>query len=167
MNWFDYGVLVVIGVSALISVTRGFVREALALAAWILSIWIAVSFSEPLAAMLESFISTPSVRLIAAFMLLFAGSLLVMSIINMLAVKLVRSTGLTGTDRAIGMLFGIVRGVFVVAVLVFLAGLTPLPQDAWWRESLFMPHFQELALWLRDFLPADVAQYFSYQGAAE
>ena len=167
MNWFDYGVLVVIGVSALISVTRGFVREALALAAWILSIWIAVSFSEPLAAMLESFISTPSVRLIAAFMLLFAGSLLMMSIINMLAVKLVRSTGLTGTDRAIGMLFGIVRGVFVVAVLVFLAGLTPLPQDAWWRESLFMPHFQELALWLRDFLPADVAQYFSYQGAAE
>ena len=166
MNWFDYGVLVVIGISALISLTRGFVREALALAAWVVSIWVAVSFSKPLALMLESFISTPSIRLIAAFMLLFTGTLLVVSIINMLAVKLVRSSGLTGTDRAIGMVFGIVRGVFIVAVLVFLAGLTPLPQDAWWRESLFMPHFQELALWLRDFLPADAAQYFSYQGTA-
>ncbi len=166
MNWFDYGVLVVIGISALISLTRGFVREALALAAWVVSIWVAVSFSKPLALMLESFISTPSIRLIAAFMLLFAGTLLVVSIINMLAVKLVRSSGLTGTDRAIGMVFGIVRGVFIVAVLVFLAGLTPLPQDAWWSESLFMPHFQELALWLRDFLPADAAQYFSYQGTA-
>jgi len=166
VNWFDYGVLVVIGISALISLTRGFVREALALAAWVVSIWVAVSFSKPLALMLESFISTPSIRLIAAFMLLFAGTLLVVSIINMLAVKLVRSSGLTGTDRAIGMVFGIVRGVFIVAVLVFLAGLTPLPQDAWWSESLFMPHFQELALWLRDFLPADAAQYFSYQGTA-
>ncbi len=166
MNWFDYGVLVVIGISALISLTRGFVREALALAAWVVSIWVAVSFSEPLALMLESFISTPSIRMIAAFMLLFVGTLLAVSVINMLAVKLVKSSGLTGTDRAIGMVFGIVRGVFIVAVLVFLAGLTPLPQDAWWSESLFMPHFQELALWLRDFLPANAAQYFSYQGTA-
>ena len=167
MNWFDYGVLVVVGVSALISLTRGFVREALALAAWVLSIWVAVSFSRPLAVMLDSFISTPSVRLIAAFLLLFAGTLLVVSIINMLAVKLVKSTGLTGTDRAIGILFGMVRGVFIVVVLVFLAGLTPLPQDAWWNDSLFMPHLQALAIWLRDFLPPDAAQYFSYEGVAE
>jgi len=167
VNWFDYGVLVVIGISALISLTRGFVREALALAAWVVSIWVAVSFSKPLAVMLEPFISTPSIRMVAAFLLLFAGTLLAVSVINMLAVKVVKSSGLTGTDRAIGMVFGIVRGVFIVAVLVFLAGLTPLPQDAWWSESLFMPHFQELALWLRDFLPADAAQYFSYPGTAE
>ncbi len=167
MNWFDYGALVVIGVSMLISLTRGFVREALALAAWIISIWVAVSFSKSLAGMLEPFISTPSIRLTAAFLLLFVGTLLVISVVNMFAVKLVRSSGLTGTDRAIGMLFGILRGVFIVAVLVFLAGLTPLPQDAWWDESLFIPHFQKLAIWLRDFLPADAAQYFSYQGGAE
>jgi len=167
VNWFDYGVLIVVGVSTLISLTRGFVREALALAAWVVSIWVAVGFSKPLAIMLEPFISTPSIRLIAAFLLLFVGSLLAVSIVNMLAVKLVKSTGLTGTDRAIGMLFGIVRGVFIVAMLVFLAGLTPLPQDAWWEESLFMPHFQELAKWLHGFLPADAAQYFSFGEGAE
>ncbi len=163
MNWFDYGVLIVLAVSGLISLTRGFVREALALAAWAIAIWVAISFSKTLAVMLEPFITTPSIRLVAAFMLLFVASLLVVAVINHLLVKLVKTSGLTGTDRAIGMLFGILRGVFIVGILVFLAGLTPLPQDEWWGQSLFMPHFQELATWIRGFLPADAAQYFSYQ----
>ncbi len=166
MNWFDYGVLIVVGVSGLISLTRGFVREALALLAWAIAIWVAVSFSKSLAVMLGAFISTPSIRLVAAFLLLFVASLMVVAVINHLVVKLVKSSGLTGTDRAIGMLFGILRGVFIVAILVFLAGLTPMPQDEWWSQSLFMPHFQQLAAWIRDFLPADAAQYFSYQAPA-
>ncbi len=167
MNWFDYGVLVVLGVSGLISLTRGFVREALALAAWVVAIWVAISFSKTLAVMLEPFISTPSVLLVAAFMLLFVASLLAVAVINHLLVKLVKTSGLSGTDRAIGILFGVVRGVFIVGVLVFLAGLTPLPQDEWWGQSLFMPHFEGLATWMRDFLPADAARYFSYQRPAE
>ena len=166
MTWFDYGVLIVVAVSAVISLTRGFVREALALAAWAIAIWIAVSFSKTLAVMLAPFISTPSIRLVAAFLLLFVVSLLVVAVINHLLVKLVKSSGLTGTDRAIGMLFGVLRGVFIVAILVFLAGLTPLPQDEWWGRSLFMPHFQKMAVWMQGFLPADAAQYFSYSQPA-
>jgi len=167
VNWFDYGVLIVIAVSGIISLTRGFVREALALVAWAISIWVAISFSKTLAVMLEPFIVTPSIRLVAAFLLLFVACLLVMAVINHLVVKLVKTSGLTGTDRAIGILFGIVRGVFIVGILVFLAGLTPLPQDDWWDKSMFMPHFQDLATWMQGFLPADAAQYFSYQRPAE
>ncbi len=167
MTWFDYGVLIVVAVSAVISLTRGFIREALALAAWAIAIWVAVSFSKTLAVMLEPFISTPSIRLVAAFLLLFVASLLVVAVINNLLVKLVKSSGLTGTDRAVGMLFGVVRGVFIVAILVFLAGLTPLPQDEWWGQSLFMPHFQKLAVWMQGFLPTDAAQYFSYTSPGE
>jgi len=51
----------------------------------------------------------------------------------------------------IGVIFGVLRGVLIVTVLVFLAGFTAMPQDSWWRESIFMDTFHELALWLRQF----------------
>jgi membrane protein required for colicin V production len=77
--------------------------------------------------------------------------------VNHLASQLVKRTGLTGTDRMIGMIFGVARGVVVVAVMVFLAGLTTLPQDPWWQESLLIGVFQELATWLRLTLAPDIA----------
>ncbi len=55
-------------------------------------------------------------------------------------------------DRFGGMIFGAVRGMVVVTVVVILAGLTPLPKDSWWTESTVIPPFQLLAVWLRDHL---------------
>jgi membrane protein required for colicin V production len=49
----------------------------------------------------------------------------------------------------IGMIFGVIRGVLVVSVLVFLAGFTTMPQDPWWHESALMDVFHEFATWLR------------------
>ena len=80
-----------------------------------------------------------------------------------LLAQLVNKTGLTGSDRFAGLLFGIGRGVLVVAVLVLLAGLTPLPQDPWWAESTLIGPFQNIALWLRDLLPAGVAGNIVYR----
>ncbi len=157
MNWADYAIVGIVAVSALISLWRGFVREALSLAAWIAAFWVALAFSERLAGALAAHIATPSVRLAVAFGILFLGTLLVGGLINWGAGRLVDRTGLTGTDRVMGMLFGVARGVAVVAVLVLLAGLTPLPDDPWWRESALLPHFVRLALWLRELLPPEVA----------
>ncbi len=70
----------------------------------------------------------------------------------------VHYTGLTGTDRVLGMAFGLARGAAVIAVLVLAAGLTPLPKDPWWQQALLLRHFQESAVWLRDFLPPELAQ---------
>jgi membrane protein required for colicin V production len=56
------------------------------------------------------------------------------------------------------MVFGIARGIVIVAVMVMLAGLTTLPQDPWWKESLLLAHFQDMAMWLRGFLPPDIAE---------
>jgi membrane protein required for colicin V production len=88
--------------------------------------------------------------------------LILASLIAFLLHKLVQSTGLTGTDRLAGMVFGIGRGVVAVAVLVLLAGATPLPADPWWKESALIPPFQSLALWLRDQLPSDVGNYVKF-----
>jgi len=158
--WVDYGILSVIAVSALLSVFRGFVREAISLASWIVSIIVAIAFTDDIAELLGPYLSVPSVRLIVAFFGLFVITLFVGGLVSSLMGKLIDKTGLSGTDRAAGMLFGIVRGVGIVAVLVLLAGLTPLPNDPWWNASLFIPRFVELAIWLRDMIPQPYAQYF-------
>jgi len=76
--------------------------------------------------------------------------------------KLVEKTGLTGTDRSIGMLFGIARGIVLVGILVLLAGFTAVPQDPWWKQSLLISHFQQIADILAGFLPDDIAGRLRY-----
>ena len=160
--WVDFVILGVVAISALLSLFRGFIREAFSLAVWILAFWISWTFFRDLSLRMEGFISTPSVRLGVAFAILMILSLTVGGLVNYLVIHLIKSTGLSGSDRFIGMFFGIARGVVLVAVLVLLAGLTPLPQDPWWSDSVLIPYFQELALWLRDLLPPEIADRFQF-----
>ncbi|TNC92448.1 MAG: colicin V production CvpA, partial [Thalassolituus sp.] len=78
--------------------------------------------------------------------------------INYLISQIVKATGLTGTDRVLGMVFGMVRGLLIVVVLVYLGQMTMLPGDAWWQESSMIPHLEVLAEWARKTLPAAVSQ---------
>jgi len=162
LNWADMAIVVVVLISTFIGLVRGFVREAFSLAVWILAFWVSWTFFREAAVRLEPAISTPSVRLGLAFAGLMIASLTVGGLVNYLLIRLVQKTGLSGSDRFIGMIFGAARGVLVVALLVWLAGLTPLPADPWWQESRFIPWFQELALWLKDLLPPEVAEKFQF-----
>ncbi len=162
MLWVDIGILAVIAISAVISVFRGLIREVLSLVAWVVAFWVAFTFSGQVANFFETVISVPSARQVIGFISLFVGTLLIGGGINYLIIKLVDSTGLSGTDRALGVIFGVLRGGVIILILVLLAGLTPVPQDPWWHESLFIGHFQQLALKVLDYLPANVAGYFSF-----
>jgi len=161
--WVDIAILVVIGLSMLVSLWRGFTREALSLLAWITAFWVGFTFAHYPAHYLVGYISVPSARLALGFLGLFMVTLLLGGVINYLIGKLVDQTGLTGTDRLLGIFFGLGRGIVIIAVLVLLAGLTPLPQDPWWGESLFVGHFEQLAVWLRAFLPPEIATHFVYK----
>lgn len=158
MIWVDYLLLAIIAVSALLSLWRGFVKEALSLASWIAALWLAMLYFHDFGNWLARWIETPSLRDAVAFGVLFVVTVLIGGMIGYLAGQLVAKTGLSATDRALGMVFGIARGVVIVAVMVMLAGLTKLPEDPWWRESLLLVHFQDMAIWLRSFLPADIAE---------
>jgi membrane protein required for colicin V production len=162
MNWVDFVLIGIVSVSLSISLVRGFVREAFSLAAWILAVWVSWSFFRELAVHLEPWVSVPSLRLGLAFAVLLLVTLILGAMVNFLISQLVERTGLTGTDRLLGMFFGVARGVLLIAILVLLAGLTPIPNDPWWQESRLIPYFQELAVWLRGFLPVDVAKMFNY-----
>lgn len=162
MNWADYTILAVIGVSVVISLLRGFTKEAMSLAGWVIAVWVGLRFADNLQVLLESQISVPSLRLIIAFAILFIITLFLAGLVNHLAVQVIKKTGLSGTDRMIGIFFGIARGCLVVAVLVLIGGLTPMPQDPWWHESQLLRYFQDMAIWMRQFLPLEIAKGIRY-----
>lgn len=163
LNWADVAILAIIALSAILSVFRGFLREVLSLLAWILAFWAAFSFTPMLAPRLEAYVEVPSIRFILMFAALFVITLIVMSLLGHVIVKLIGRTGLTGTDRMLGLIFGIARGGVVVILLVLLAGLTRVPQDPWWREAQLLPHFEAGAIWVAGFLPESIMENISYQ----
>jgi len=162
MNWADYLIVTIVALSMLVGLWRGLLREVVSLTTWIAAFAIAFLFAEDGATYLASHIDQSALRTAAAFGGLFLATLLLGGLVGILASYLVDYTGLTGTDRVLGMGFGLLRGTVVIAGLILAAGLTPLPKDAWWQQSVLLDHFQPVALWLRDFLPAELAQYFRF-----
>ena len=162
MDVADYVILAVISISVLLGLWRGLLAEVLALVIWFVALWAAWQFGEPVSAYLPAGLRDPAARLFAAWLLIFVLVLIAGAVIGWMLRLLVQGTGLTGTDRMLGMLFGAARGLLIVTLAVLLAGMTPLPRDAWWRQSALIPTFQHAAQRLQAHLPPQVARYMSY-----
>ena len=161
--WPDYIIIVIIAVSTVISLLRGFVRESLALAGWILAVWVSMLYMHQMAIIIGPYLNLPpSILSLVSFSILFILTLIIAALVSNLIGTLVDKTGLSGTDRAIGMLFGIARGIIIVGILILLAGFTLVPQDPWWKESVLIPHFQELAIMMKEYLPPHIAAKLHY-----
>jgi len=162
MIWVDYAIIAILVVSAGISVLRGFLREAISLLGWVFAFWLALTFADDVSGLFARYVSQPSIRHALAFFTIVVATLVITAIVMYFVRLVIDKTEITGTDRALGIVFGIARGIVIVAILVLFAGLTALPQDPWWRESTFIPHFQVLAVELQSLLPPDVAKLFNY-----
>ncbi len=163
--WVDYCILGVIGLSALIGLIRGMIREVYSLFLWGLATWLGLHYSREFSVYLERAIPLPSARMAVSFLGIFIGVLLAGGLVGYLLGKLVSSTGLGGTDRLAGVVFGIARGALIVAILVLLAGVTPLPEDPWWKQSRLIPPFQSLGVWLRTQIPSGLAAHVKFPEA--
>lgn len=153
MIWLDYTLLVIIALSAVYSIFRGFIREMLSLIGWVLAFWVAIKFSAALASYLEPMISVPGIRFGAAFLLLFLSIIVGTVFVNRLIYGLIKLGGLRGFDRLIGAGFGLARGVLIVAVLVFLGGWSPLAQEPIWQESIMVGYLQKFTTWVSASIP--------------
>lgn len=149
-NWLDGVIFAILGISAVISLMRGFVKEALSLVTWAIAGFVAWMFGGGLAIYLEPYIATPSLRVMSAMGLLFLLTLILGGLVNYLLGQLVRATGMAGTDRFLGMFFGLARGALLVVVAVGILSLSPVVHDAWWRESVLVPHFVLVADWSKN-----------------
>ena len=94
----------------------------------------------------------------------FVAVLILGALLRFVISKLVEGTGLSGTDRLLGMLFGFARGVLLVTLLVFLVGFTAFTRDPWWQQSVLLPQFQRVAVWLEQRVPASVGRAFPSGG---
>lgn len=156
MNWADYLIIFIIVVSALISLWRGFLREVVSLITWVVGFWVALRFAQSVGDAFKV-IHNPSVRVIVGFVILFVAILIVGMLVNLLIGKLMAHSGAGASDRTLGVLFGVVRGIVIVAVLVIVAGFTALPKNSWWHQSRLIPYAQATAGWMRGLLPEQIA----------
>lgn len=164
LNWTDYIILAVLGLSILIGLWRGLISEVLALAVWVAAFWVAWTFGPQVSAYFEHSIELPSARLIVGYGLCFLAVLILGALLRFVVGRLVESTGLSGTDRLLGMVFGFARGVLLVTLLVFLLGFTAFTRDPWWQQSVLLPQFQGMAAWLGEKLPENVRRYLQPGG---
>lgn len=152
MNWIDFTIIGIIIFSALVSIIRGFVREALSLISWVLAFFIASRFYIYITQYFTYF-DSELIRTSVAIAILFFATLLVCSFISYVIGLLVQKTGLSGTDRVLGICFGALRGILVVAaVLFFIDTFTPFAESQYWKESQLIPHFHVIIRWFFDFI---------------
>jgi membrane protein required for colicin V production len=162
MTVFDYVVLVIMGLSVLLSILRGFVREALALVSWLAAFFVAKLYTLELAPLLPQSIPSQSLRLLAAFLILFLATLLICSLLAIALSEVFKRVGLGWMDRCLGALFGLARGMVIVGVLVLLGGLTTLPKDVRWRNAMFSAPLEAMVISLLPWFPTDIAKHVKY-----
>jgi membrane protein required for colicin V production len=150
MNWADWAIIGIFPLSCLIGLIRGFVREALSLVIWVAAVLVAKVFGSQLEVLLVDQIQSPSVRLMTAYAVLFIATLLLGAMLSYLIGALVRATGLSGTDRLLGMVFGAARAfIIVMALLILLPGFIPLNEEEWWQQAQLIPHFLACEEWVK------------------
>jgi len=150
MIWVDYCILTVFLLSLVVGLFRGFTREVLGFATWILAFAVAWLFGRNLAALLEQQIAQPNLRLVCAYVMLFLGGLLVGSLVTYFVSEAIKESFLSLSDRAMGGGFGLLRAALLTVVVVLVGTQMGAPKQRWWNESLFIGKFQ----WLADSLAA-------------
>ena len=158
----DWVILGVVGLSAIMSVFRGFVKEASSIFSWVAAFIIASRFYEKVASLI-TFSNDPLTRKAIASIVLFIGSLIILGFLSTIISSLVKKAGLSGFDRLLGIAFGVVRGILIVSAVLALVQilakmhiLSFIQDYPWYKESLFIPELQRIVNW-----------FFIYMGTTE
>ena len=163
MTPFDYFVLAVMAVSLLVGVTRGVVSEILALIAWVAAFIAARMWAVSTGELILAELPDPLWRQLAGFVRVFVAVLILFALLRWVTGLLLKAAGLRPLDRVLGAIFGVARGVLALLVLILLAGLTPLPQQKWWRQAMFAPPLETGVLAVKPWLPPELAKRIHYR----
>jgi membrane protein required for colicin V production len=158
MTWVDYGIIAVVGISLIIGLFRGFVREVVSLVVWVAAVLLTLHYLPAIEAALSPSVSSEYVRYSILIIGVLVVTLFVSWLLGKVLTKVVSSVGLGFTNRFVGLLFGLIRGILIVAFLVILLPQTDLKASPAFADSKLLPSVQPLAGWLGKMIPTDWAQ---------
>jgi membrane protein required for colicin V production len=155
-------VLIVLAASILWGVWRGLVHEVVSVASWVLAFLAANLLAGPLGEALPKSMLTPEARVLVSFVVVFIATLVVCTVVGSLLSKMMKVAGLGPLDRTLGGVFGLVRALVILLAFSLLAGLTALPRQPAWRNSISGDSLAQGALALRPWLPKSFADRLRY-----
>jgi membrane protein required for colicin V production len=162
MSPLDIAIVALLVLSVAWGIWRGFIREVLSLAGWVLAFLAANAVAAPLGDALPDSLASAEVRVLIAFVVVFFFTLSATTLAAMLISKLLKSAGLGGVDRTLGGVFGLARGVVILLAITIAAGLTSLPRDSLWKQSLGAGMLARAVLQLKHWLPPRLERRLRY-----
>lgn len=160
MTEFDFAVMAILLVSLLLGLWRGFIHEVLSVLGWPIAFMLSNMYAGSIARLIPA--SQEALRLTVVYVLVFVTVLIVWGVLVRLLTKLLKATGSGWPDRVLGGLFGVLRGALVVLVLVWLAGMTAIPEQLFWRDAQMSKTAEDVALLAKTWLPDNIAQRVRY-----
>ena len=148
MPVIDIAITVVVLVSIGVGFARGLVKEAMSIASLLVAVWAAFNFGAEVGTLSNSWLSSPELQLWFGRILLFIVILMLGGLLGWGVAKLVRLSVLSGTDRVLGMIFGLARGAVLIAVVVIAGQYAEFDDNGWWEESVLIPYAEFVADWL-------------------
>lgn len=161
MTGFDFAVIAILLVSLLFGLWRGLLYEVLSLLGWPLAFMLSNMYSEGIAQHIP--IQHEMFRTTGAYVLVFIAAMIVWGILVWGLTKLLRAIGLGKLDRMLGGLFGVVRGLLIVLAVVWLAGMTDIPEHPFWQDAQMSRGAEDVALLTKAWLPENIAQRIHYR----
>ncbi len=155
----DWVLLAILLVSALVGVWRGLVYEVLSLVAWAVAFFVAQIFAADMGALLPMGATGEGTRYLAGFAVVFLLTLVACGLSIALLTKLISAVGLRPIDRALGGLFGLIRGLLLLMALVLVVGMTPLQKHDEWQASAGVHSLHSLYKAVQPLLPSEFARY--------
>lgn len=160
MNFADYLILGVLLISLVLGFFRGFLREAVSLIAWLGGLWLAWHFAHLVEPYLGGLIDRPPLSTWVARAIILLAVLIAGWIIGGILAYFVHQSGVSlMLDRVLGVVFGLIRGAVLIAIVVMLAQLVQLERTQWWSHSRLLPCAVELSDWIKGFAETAVAEF--------
>jgi membrane protein required for colicin V production len=153
LHWIDYAIILILTLSVLTGLIRGFVRELIALCVWVTAIWVGYTYAPKVSPLLISYSHDATLRIAVSFIGLLLATLLAGSLLSSILSFILNRSPLKGTDRLLGMGFGLVRGVFIIALLIGIINLTSLAKDTEFKDSHLYARFKPMSIWVFSLMP--------------
>ena len=154
VNWIDYIIVIAILLSVVTGFFRGFAKELMAVIVWLISLWLAINYWPMLAEYFHPYLHDQTARMVVSFVAIVLSVFIAGGLVNIFLNLFLKRSGLTGTDRALGMGFGLVRGIFIVALVMLVLKMTGVSTaEEHMKKSYLYEKFNPLVNWMYGFAP--------------